>query len=279
MANPVRWLNSSGKWVSSSANYYDNTTGQNSDWAKNRTYIQVTANDNRTITFKIHNNAVRSDTQLGTIATYSASEMLLKKNNSSGTQLASKSWTAGSPGYGDITRDVTNDGTTTFWVSWNTTAVCVYNYSTNYGASSSGTKTVSFSNPFFTVIYNKNCNDTVTNMPSNANTVDGQSYTLDSATPARAGYTFLGWSTNSSATSASYQPSSSYGTISGNVTFYAVWKITTYTITYNANGGSGAPASQTKDYGATITLSETIPSWTGRNFKGWAESSTGSVVY
>ena len=34
---------------------------------------------------------------------------------------------------------------------------------------------------------------------------------------------------------------------------------TTYTIKYNANGGSGAPSSQTKIYGKTLTLSSTKP--------------------
>lgn len=33
----------------------------------------------------------------------------------------------------------------------------------------------------------------------------------------------------------------------------------TYTISYNANGGSGAPSSQTKTYGTTLTLSTTKP--------------------
>ena len=47
-----------------------------------------------------------------------------------------------------------------------------------------------------------------------------------------------------------------------------------YTISYNANGGSGAPSSQTKYYGHTLTLSTTIPTRTGYTFKGWSTSST-----
>lgn len=47
-----------------------------------------------------------------------------------------------------------------------------------------------------------------------------------------------------------------------------------YTVKYNANGGSGAPSSQTKVYGQTLTLSKTIPKRTGYQFLGWATSRT-----
>ena len=53
----------------------------------------------------------------------------------------------------------------------------------------------------------------------------------------------------------------------------------TYTVSYNANGGSGAPASQTKTYGVNLTLSSTRPTRAGYAFKGWATSSTGAVAY
>lgn len=43
-----------------------------------------------------------------------------------------------------------------------------------------------------------------------------------SAEHTRSGYTFLGWATSSSATSASYQPGGSY-TANASVTLYAVW--------------------------------------------------------
>ena len=43
------------------------------------------------------------------------------------------------------------------------------------------------------------------------------------------------------------------------VDLYAVWAVQTYTISYNANGGSGAPSAQTKTYGTALTLSSTRP--------------------
>ena len=45
-----------------------------------------------------------------------------------------------------------------------------------------------------------------------------------------------------------------------------------YTVSFNANGGSGAPESQRKLQGAALTLSETVPTREGFTFKGWAES-------
>ena len=53
----------------------------------------------------------------------------------------------------------------------------------------------------------------------------------------------------------------------------------TYTVSYNANGGTGAPASQTKTYGVDLTLSSTIPTRAAYAFKGWAKTSTGAVAY
>ena len=51
---------------------------------------------------------------------------------------------------------------------------------------------------------------------------------------------------------------------------------TTYTIYYYANGGSGAPGSQTKTEGDIIYLSSTQPTRSGYTFQGW-ESSNGDI--
>jgi len=47
-----------------------------------------------------------------------------------------------------------------------------------------------------------------------------------------------------------------------------------YTIKYNANGGSGAPADQVKKFNETVTLSSTEPKWEGYAFAGWAKQKT-----
>lgn len=68
----------------------------------------------------------------------------------------------------------------------------------------------------------------------------------------------------------------SYISASGSYTLPAVyWQ---WTISYNANGGSGAPDSQTKTYNANLTLSNTIPTKAGYMFKGWSTSSTATTA-
>ena len=52
----------------------------------------------------------------------------------------------------------------------------------------------------------------------------------------------------------------------------------TYTVSYNANGGSGAPSSQTKYHGTTLKLSSVTPTRDGYNFLGWSTSSTATTA-
>ena len=52
-----------------------------------------------------------------------------------------------------------------------------------------------------------------------------------------------------------------------------------YTITYDANGGTGAPSSQTKNYNVNLTLSSVRPTRTGYDFLGWGNNSTSSVSF
>lgn len=57
-----------------------------------------------------------------------------------------------------------------------------------------------------------------------------------------------------------------------NVTVPALPK---YTVSYNANGGSGAPAKQTKTYGVNLTLSSARPTRTNYTFSRWNTASGG----
>lgn len=62
-----------------------------------------------------------------------------------------------------------------------------------------------------------------TGAPSSQTKYDGEPFTISSTEPTRSGYTFLGWSTDSTATIASYLSGDSY-ILDGVVTLYAVWK-------------------------------------------------------
>lgn len=52
----------------------------------------------------------------------------------------------------------------------------------------------------------------------------------------------------------------------------------TYTILYDANGGTGAPSSQKKTQGAYLILREGIPERPGYTFQGWASSQTATAA-
>lgn len=154
----------------------------------------------------------------------------------------------------------------------------------------SATKTVSFSVSVpawtsYTVKYNANGGS---GAPSSQTKWKDQTLKLSTTKPTRTGYTFQGWGTSASDTSVDYAAGANY-TANANITLYAIWKAITYTVKYNANGGSGAPANQTKTYGKTLTLSSTKPTrssiddngtLTTYTFKGWATSaSSTSVAY
>ena len=54
--------------------------------------------------------------------------------------------------------------------------------------------------------------------------------------------------------------------------------VSSYTVTYNANGGSGAPAAQTAISGINLTLSSTVPTKSGYTFLGWSTSNTATTA-
>ena len=107
----------------------------------------------------------------------------------------------------------------------------------------------------YTVSYNANGGS---GAPSSQTKTHGTALTLSTTVPTRTGYAFVGWATSSSATSATYAPGASY-TTDANLTLYAVWTVNKYEITYDANGGTNAPATQNKAHGTNLTLSTTVP--------------------
>lgn len=125
----------------------------------------------------------------------------------------------------------------------------------------------------YTISYNANGGS---GAPANQTKWYGTAVNLSSTIPARTGHTFKGWATSASG-SVVYASGASY-TANAGVTLYAVWQANTYSVTYNANGGSGAPSAQTKTYGKTLTLSTVKPTRDNYNFMGWATSASGSVV-
>lgn len=173
-------------------------------------------------------------------------------------------------------------GSYSFTVSKTTSTQSISCYAKITSASSyvSGTKTSSTvsvsvaAKTSYTVKYNANGGS---GAPSNQTKWYGTTLTLSSTKPTRTGYTFKGWGISSTATTVSYAAGASY-TANAAITLYAIWTANTYTVKYNANGGSGAPSNQTKTYGVSLKLSSTKPTRTNYTFKGWGTSASATTV-
>lgn len=122
----------------------------------------------------------------------------------------------------------------------------------------------------YTVTYNANGGGGI---PAQQTKTHGTSLTLSDTIPTREGYEFVCWNTASDGSGVNYNPEATYD-IDDNLTLYAKWTVITYTVSYNANGGGGAPATQTKTYGNNLTLSSDIPTRVGYTFKGWSTTSS-----
>ena len=121
-----------------------------------------------------------------------------------------------------------------------------------------------------------------TGAPSVISESVGTCSTIPSTSPTRENYSFKGWSTSNTATSADtkYAAGKSVCNIETSLQLYAVWsEEDTYTITYDANGGTGAPSAQsfTLSDGA-VTLSSTRPTRENYEFKGWSTSRTATTA-
>lgn len=127
----------------------------------------------------------------------------------------------------------------------------------------------------YTITFKKN-DGTNTIWFTNCAYADSMTVTMASA-PTRIGYTFQGWSTSSSATSG-YNAGSAVS-VSGSTTFYAIWKINTITVTYNTNGGSGGPGSQTVNANSSFNINgSNFPTKSNYIFKGWSTSSSAKTA-
>ena len=112
-------------------------------------------------------------------------------------------------------------------------------------------------------------------------TTAAESYQLDdnNGKPTRNGYSFAGWADKANAAAAKYFGGERITLTKDNPTktIYAVW-MPVFELRYDANGGTGAPASQTHTALAptankvTFTVPDQAPTKADYTFKGWADS-------
>ena len=118
-------------------------------------------------------------------------------------------------------------------------------------------------------------------------TTAAESYQLDvnKGKPTRNGYSFAGWADKANAAAAKYFGGEQITLTkdSPSKTIYAVW-MPVFELRYDANGGTGAPDSQTytalsaTSTQATFTVPNQTPTKEGYTFKGWADSATATTA-
>ena len=103
--------------------------------------------------------------------------------------------------------------------------------------------------------------------------------------PSKTGYNFLGYYSGNILVSKSdgFLSSSLTQEQLGNIPtegLIAKWSPVEHTVTFNANGGTGGPTTQTKTYGASLLLTSEKPTRDGFTFKEWNTSVDGTgTVY
>ena len=94
-------------------------------------------------------------------------------------------------------------------------------------------------------------------------------------TPKREGYTFTGWFTAATGGNKVYSTTK----VTKNMTLYAQWKLNTYTIKFDGNGGTVGVEKKWVDHGNAMNFMPT-PKRDGYTFTGWFTAKTGgSKVY
>ena len=122
----------------------------------------------------------------------------------------------------------------------------------------------------YTITFNSNDGTSVAPQDVNA----GEKLTEPTPAPTKVGFTFDGWYEDST-----FSKKFDFNTpITDSMTLYAKWTENKYTLTFDANGGSGTMTPVTDLTGEyTLPANEfTAPS--GKQFKGWSLTTDGAIV-
>ena len=118
-------------------------------------------------------------------------------------------------------------------------------------------------------------NGSTTGVPSDHDKKHGTNTALSSSIPTRTGYTFAGWNTKADGSGTNYGKGATYS-INADVTLYAKWTAHTYTVKFNANGGTSTMANQSFTYGVEQKLTANSFTRTGYSFNSWNTNTGGT---
>ena len=103
----------------------------------------------------------------------------------------------------------------------------------------------------------------------------GDTITINSR-PTRSGHSFNTWNTAANGSGASYSPGQTRS-MTGNFSLYALWFASTYTITYDSQGGSAVPP-DTENVGTPAVIAGGPTPTLNWTFAGWNTASDGSGI-
>ena len=131
----------------------------------------------------------------------------------------------------------------------------------------------------YTVLYDANGGEG--DMP-NSGFIYGISQKLPANAFIRTGHTFIGWALSISG-QVLYQDKQevqNLSTVDGaELTLFAVWRINSYTVAYNANGGNGTMQNSVFTYGVAQNLRLNAFTRIGYSFTGWSRTASGQVEF
>lgn len=290
-----------------SKNSVTNTNASSFNWTINTANYSVeiySAWNNYTVSYNANGGSSTPASQSCTHGNSVTLANAISRNNgvSTANETITVSYNAngGSSTPGNTTGSAVNTTTTTYTFNgWhlNSASGTTYSAGANYSATSnvtfyagwnSSSSTARTSNPSIKLANAISRNtDTLSSYVVSYNANGGSSTPSSQTATKTRSYTFGGWNANSGGTGTNYSAATNY-TFSANTTLYAKWSssdsggsitlpaaisranssTTGYTVSYNANGGSGAPSSQTSG-NRTITYA----------FNKWAAGSASGTTY
>ena len=122
----------------------------------------------------------------------------------------------------------------------------------------------------YTITFNSNDGTSVESQNVNA----GEKLTEPTPAPTKEGFTFDGWYEDST-----FSKKFDFNTpITDNMTLYAKWIENKYTLTFDANGGTGSMTPKTDLTGEYTLPANGFTAPSGKQFKGWSLTTAGETV-
>ena len=163
------------------------------------------------------------------------------------------------------------------WFTASTGGTLVGQNGSSYSPAATGTLHAQWTGISYAITYNSNGSDGGSAPANGTFTTGSTAYSIAgfSGVLTKSGYTLTGWNTAANGSGIDYGPGLTNTTysLSANLTLFAKWSYTNFSVTYALNGGTGTlPTSGTQTIGETFTVAAaTGLSKPGFSFGGWSD--------